>query len=475
MISGNQIKENVMNGLAKDLGLKVGQDIVMADPEDLLVYEADATHFLARGKPEAIVLPNTTEDVSKVVKYAFEKGIPITPRGAGSGLSGACTPIKGGIVLDTKRMNTIHEINQGNLSAIVDCGVVLGNFQREVEKVNLFYPPDPQSKSVCTLGGNVATRAGGPHGVKYGTTGNYVLGLEVVLPDGSIINTGSSCVKHSVGYDITHLMTGSEGTLGVITKVTTRLIPKPLAERTIVVICESPDQASKTVSAIIAAGIVPAVLEYVPSLAIGFMNQYITPPLTESGEAYLLMKLDGLEAQISEESKLVNEVCAGMKVIETRVVADKKEAETYWYARSALYPLMISVFKKVIIEDITVPRNKLPDFIRFLSKISEKMGVGTGMAGHAGDGNIHPSILLADASEAEIKKSMDAIREIVKCGLGLGGSISGEHGIGLHKAEFLIDELGQRQVDLFKAIKKTFDPAGIMNPGKIWVEGDDAC
>ncbi|MBU3916324.1 FAD-binding protein [bacterium] len=463
-----------MNGLVKDLGQLVGNDIVKADPEDLLVYEADATHYLARGKPEAIVLPNTTEDVSKIVKYALKNGIPVTPRGAGSGLAGSCTPIKGGIVLDTKRMNKIHEINQGNLSAMVDCGVVLANFHRAVEKVGLFYPPDPQSKSVCTLGGNVATRAGGPHGVKYGTTSNYILGLEVVLPDGSVINTGSSCVKHSVGYDLTHLMTGSEGTLGVITKITTRLIPKPPAERTIIAICESPDQASKTVSAIIAAGIVPAVLEYVPGAAIALMNQYIKPPLAQEGEAYLFMKLDGLEAQISEESKLVNTVCEGMNVMETRVVAEKKEAASYWDARAALFPLMMSFLKKVIIEDITVPRNKFPDFIRALGEISAEMGVMTGMGGHAGDGNIHPCILMADTSEEEMKKSMEAIREIVRRGLGLGGSISGEHGIGLHKAEFLIAELGQRQVDLLKAIKKTFDPTGIMNPGKIWVEGDDA-
>ena len=458
-----------MNGLAKDLRQKVGNEIVKSDPEDLFVYEADATHYLARGKPEAIVLPNTTDDVAKVVQYAFEHNVPITPRGAGSGLAGSCTPIKGGIVLDTKRMNKILEINQGNLTAIAESGVVLANFHRAVEKLNLFYPPDPQSMSVCTLGGNVSTRAGGPHGVKYGTTPNYVLGLEVVLPDGSVINTGSSCVKHSVGYDLTHLMTGAEGTLGVITKITTRLIPKPPAKRTVIVTCETPDQATETVSAIIAAGIVPAVMEYLPNAAIAGMNQYITPPLPLDGEAYLFLILDGLEVQISEQAKLINTVCEQMKVMEIRVIGSEKEAATYWTARAAMYPLMMAFLKRIITEDITVPRDKLPDFIRTLAVIGDKLGVITGMAGHAGDGNIHPAVMMLDDSEEELKKSMAAAREIVKSGLSFGGSISGEHGIGLHKAEFLIDELGQRQVDLFKAIKKTFDPAGIMNPGKIFL------
>jgi glycolate oxidase len=206
-----------MEGLAKDLQQLVSQERVKTDPEDLFAYTSDATHYYARGTPHAVVLPVTAEEISRVLKYAFEQTIPVTPRGAGSGLSGGCTPVQGGIVLDMKRMNRIIEINRGNMTARAESGVVLARFQHEVEKEGLFYPPDPQSMTVCTLGGNVATRASGPHGIKYGTTGNYVLGLEVVLPDGSVINTGGICVKQSVGYNLTQLLTGSEGTLGVIT------------------------------------------------------------------------------------------------------------------------------------------------------------------------------------------------------------------------------------------------------------------
>ncbi|MCP4753820.1 MAG: FAD-binding protein [Proteobacteria bacterium] len=460
-----------MDGLSKDLRQLIGDKRVRTDPEDLFSYQSDATHHFARGKPDAIVLPVSAAEISRVVKYASDNGIPVTPRGAGSGLSGACTPIEGGIVLDMKRMNRIIDINRGNLTATVECGVVTANFHRRVEKERLFYPPDPQSMSVCTLGGNVATRAGGPRGVKYGTTGNYVLGLEVVLPDGSVINTGGTCVKQSVGYDLTHLLTGSEGTLGVLTQIHTRLIPLPPAHRTVVIACESPDQASRVVSEIIAAGIVPAVLEYLTGGAIGLMNTMITPPLKTEGKAYLLLDVDGTESQIDEESKRIADLCRDMKTMDVRVVEDEKEAATYWKARSSLMPLTMLMAKKMIIEDVTVPRDKIPEFVQAVEKISADSGILVGVNGHAGDGNIHPTVILSEVNEKTEKAAQEVIKEIVAVGLKMGGSISGEHGIGLHKAEFLAQQLGQRQVELHKQIKKAIDPVGIMNPGKIWTQG----
>ena len=264
-----------MDGLGKDLAALVGDKMVMAQIEDLHAYSSDAIHYFASHLPDAVVLPETTEDVSKVLKYAFAHAVPVTPRGAGSGLSAGATPIKGGIVLDLKRMNKILNINRGNMTARVEAGVVLQDFHHEVEKQKLFYPPDPQSLQVCTLGGNVATRAGGPRGVKYGTTGNYVLGLEVVLPDGEVINTGGICVKQSVGYDLTHLLTGSEGTLGVITKINLRILPLPSGHRTGLVVCETIDHAAKVISEIIAEGIIPARLEFLHKGAIGVMNRLL--------------------------------------------------------------------------------------------------------------------------------------------------------------------------------------------------------
>lgn len=461
-----------MQGLANDLGKIVDAEKVKTDAEDLFSYSSDATYDQAHRVPDAVVLPDSTEDVCKILKYAGAHQIPVTPRGAGSGIAGGCTPLNGGIVLDMKRMNHIIEINRGNLTARSECGVVLSNFHKAVEKENLFYPPDPQSMSVCTLGGNVATRAGGPHGVKYGTTPNYVLGLEVVLSDGSIINTGSSCVKHSVGYDLTHLFTGSEGTLGVVTKITTRLIPLPPARKTVVIVCETIDQAAEMVSAIIANGIVPAMLEFISQAAVKSMNKFISPPLNTDGAACLMIKLDGSALQIDTESQRIFQVCQKMKALESRVIKDEKDAAAYWYARSSLYPLSLAFAKKVIVEDITVPRNRIPDFMRSIQRISAATGVHIGASGHAGDGNIHPIIILNEVNDKIEKQSRHAIEELIKCGLEFGGSISGEHGIGFLKSEFLVAELGQRQVDLMKQIKKAVDPAGIMNPGKIWQEGE---
>jgi glycolate oxidase len=460
-----------MEGLAKDLQHLVSQERVKTDPEDLFAYTSDATHYYARGTPHAVVLPVTAEEISRVLKYAFEQTIPVTPRGAGSGLSGGCTPVQGGIVLDMKRMNRIIEINRGNMTARAESGVVLARFQHEVEKEGLFYPPDPQSMTVCTLGGNVATRASGPHGIKYGTTSNYVLGLEVVLPDGSVINTGGTCVKQSVGYNLTQLLTGSEGTLGVITKVNLRVLPLPPAHQTMVVVCESADQAAKIVSEIIAAGTVPAMLEFLSKEAIGLMNTYISPPIITDGEAYLLMDLDGTHTQVNEDAAHVEKLCQDLSAMDIRTISDEKEAQSYWKARSNLGPLILSLIKKMIAEDVTVPRDRIPDFVRSIRDISATTGVLIGISGHAGDGNMHPTILFPEVNEETEKKAKSAIEKIVKTGLELGGTISGEHGIGLHKSEFLEWELGQVQVELLKRIKNAFDPKGIMNPGKIWKDG----
>lgn len=460
-----------MNGLAKDLTRLLGDGKVLFQPEDLLAYANDATHYFRTQPPDAAVLPTSTEEVARVLSYAYEHHIPVTPRGAGSGLSGGATPVKGGIVIDTKRLNRIVEIDRANMTASVEGGVVLQNFHRAVEKMGLFYPPDPQSMSVCTIGANVATRAGGPRGVKYGTTGNYVTGLEVVLPDGSVIKTGGKFVKQSVGYDLTHLMTGSEGTLGVITGVNVRLLTLPPVTRTMVIVCESLDQAAELVSEIIARGAVPAMLEFMIKLAVTVMNNYVFPPLPTDGEAYLMMEIDGTAAQVEHDANTIKEICREMKAREIREIEDERVARVYWKARSSLYPFIMTIFNRAISEDITVPRSRIPDLVRTVQEIAASVGIMIGLAGHAGDGNMHPTVLQTEINEEMAVKAKQAIDQMIRGGLELGGTISGEHGIGIHKQEYLAWELDQVQIDLMKRIKAAFDPRGIMNPGKIWVEG----
>lgn len=460
-----------MKSLTQDLARLLSDRQVLRQAEDLMAYSSDATHYYASRIPDAVVLPDNTEDVAQVMRYAYKHDIAVTPRGAGSGLAGGCTPIKGGIVIDMKRMNHLLEIDRNNLTAEVEAGLVLGQFARAVERQGLFYPPDPQSASVCTLGGNIATRAGGPRGVKYGTTGSYVLGAEVVLADGSIIKTGGKMVKQSSGYDITHLMTGSEGTLGIITRAHLRLLTLPPVHHTLVISCASLDQAAELVSAIIASGTVPSMLEYLIKLAIVVMNNYINPPLPLNYEAYLLVEVDGSEGQVREDTQKICEVCKDLSIPDLRVIEDQDEAASYWEARSKLYPLMLSMMKRVITEDITVPRNRMPDFVRGVQAISADVGIQIGLAGHAGDGNMHPTILQGEIGDEVNAKAKQAIDRMIRTGLDLGGTISGEHGIGIHKQEYLEWEFGPTQVELMQRIKRAFDPKGLLNPGKIWREG----
>ncbi|MEW6443864.1 MAG: FAD-linked oxidase C-terminal domain-containing protein [bacterium] len=450
----------------------VGAGKVKTEAEDLLAYSSDASRYYVQGKPEAVVLSECVGDVVQVVRYANAHGVPLTPRGAGSGLSGGATPIHGGIVLDTKRMHRILEINQGNMTARVECGLVLAAFQRAVEKLKLFYPPDPQSMEVCTLGGNVATGAGGPHGVKYGTTQDYVLGLEAVLPDGSVIQTGGLCVKRSTGYNLTKLLTGSEGTLAVITKANLRLLPLPPARKTLIVVCDSVELASELVSRLIYERAVPAVLEYIAGAAMALMNSYHPMPVALDGQAYLLVELDGSESAIREENEKVFRISAEMKVREVKTVEDEKQAAQVWQARRNIAPLLYRMFKKVVHEDVAVPRDKIPAMVKAVNEISASLGIMTGMGGHAGDGNIHPGVLYLEVNEEMDRKAEEAVRRIILKGIELGGTISGEHGLGLHKSQFLELECGREQIELMKRVKQAFDPKGIMNPGKIWVDAE---
>jgi glycolate oxidase len=457
-----------MSAIGKDLRKILSSEQVLDLPEDVSAYAHDATFYVAKRNPDAVVLPTSTEEISSILKYATANKIPVVPRGAGSGLAGGSTPVHGGIVIDMKKMKKIIEIDSKNMVAVVEGGVVLEKFVKTVENMKLFYPPDPQSAQVCTIGGNIATRAGGPRGVKYGTTERYVTGIEAVMSNGDVINPGGRFVKQTSGYDLTHLFTGSEGTLCVITKGILRLLPLPSAKRTMVVTCASADQAAEIVSEIIGRGTVPAMLEFLIKMAIQAMNGYITPPIPLTGEAYLLLEVDGNEAQVKLESEEIKATCDELGAIDVRIVTDSKECSTYWYARSRLYPLMTTIFRRVITEDITVPRNKIPEVVKAIQNIALSVGIGIGIAGHAGDGNMHPTILQGAVNDEMAQKAEKAIEELIKVCLEMQGTISGEHGIGIHKNSFLELEHGKKQVDIMRSIKKTLDPLGIMNPGKIW-------
>jgi glycolate oxidase len=306
--------------------------------------------------------------------------------------------------------------------------------------------------------------------VKYGTTPNYVLGLEAVLPDGSVINTGGISIKQSTGYNITQLLTGSEGTLAVITRINLRLIPLPPARKTAIVVCDSPRLASELVSRIIYEGAVPAVLEYVSASAIILMNSFNPIPVTLDGKAYLFIELDGTPAVIDEDSQIIRKIGMEMRAREIKFFDDEQQAAQIWKTRRKYSPLLLRVMKKAVLEDISVPRDKFPEMVQAVDSIGVSLGIPTSISGHAGDGNVHPAVLYPEITPEMEKKAEEAVRLIIQKGLDLGGTISGEHGIGLHKSQFLDMEFGKEQIELQKRIKAAFDPRGIMNPGKIWAE-----
>jgi glycolate oxidase len=452
--------------LIKELRGIVGRDHVTAEKQDLLCYSYDATQmeFL----PDAVVFPVTADEISRILILANRERIPVFPRGAGSGFSGGSLPKGGGIVLVTTRMNSIIEIDTENLVTVVEPGVVTGDLQDAVEREGLFYPPDPASLRFSTIGGNVAECAGGPRAVKYGVTKDYVIGLEVVLPTGRIINTGGVTVKGVVGYDMTKLLCGSEGTLGVITKIIIRLLPLPERRKTMLAVFDSIDGAARAVSTIIRNRIIPVTLEFMDHSAIKCVEGRFSLGIPEAARAVLLIELDGESAQVENESRKIIDLISGLGLVQFSAAADAMEAEELWKARRLMSPALRQVNPDKINEDIVVPRARVPDIIRRIDVVREKYGLPIINFGHAGDGNIHVNIMIDRSVPGESEKAEEAVREILAATLELGGSMSGEHGVGLSKAPYLPMELSPDQIDTMKAIKKALDPNNILNPGKMF-------
>lgn len=449
----------------------IGKEGVLTTKEDLNAYSYDATSVWTH-MPEAVVLPTTTEQVAGVLKLANEKMIPVTPRGGGTSLSGGPIPIKGGIVLCTTRMNKILEINKDNLSATVETGLVLQDFNNALSKEGLFYPPDPQSFLSCTLGGMVAENAGGPHCVKYGVTKQYVLGLKVVLASGYVMKVGSKTVKNRTGYELVSLFTGSEGTLGVITEITLRLLPLPPARKTIVVIFDDMVVAAAAVTNILSSGVIPAKLEIADNFLIRRIEEIMPVGLPVEAKALLLIQTDGSPATVEADSKQISSILKRSGAKEVRVAKDEAEADGYWNSRKAAQAAIYSTAPSVMVEDVTVPRDKLVEFIQKIEEISQKYGLVIPILGHIGDGNLHPNILTDIKDKENFAKAKEAMAEIFDTALTLGGVISGEHGIGLDKKPFLKKAADPLAIEIMKGIKRILDPNNILNPGKIWEEDD---
>lgn len=444
----------------------VGKDKVLTSPEDRRCYAYDArTDGVI---PDLVVFPSSAEDVSGILKLANRHLFPVIPRGQGTGLTGGSIPLSGGVVLVFSKMNRILEIDTENLIAVVEPGVINFDLQQEAAKHGLFYPPDPASYKYSSIGGNVAECAGGPNSLKYGVTRDYVLGVEAVKPTGEILNTGVRTMKGVVGYDIARLFVGSEGTLGVITRIILKLIPLPEAKATILALFQEVEEAAEAVSAIIAAKVVPSTIEFMDKASIQCSEKASPMGLPEGIGGLLLIEVDGDRVSIVPQVEKIRNIVNEKKAIQCNVTDDPKESDKLWQARRSLSQALYTVNPVKIAEDVVVPRSHIPTLIRALEALGQKFGIPILSFGHAGDGNFHVNIMIKDTPE-ERAKAEEAVKEIFAEAIRLGGTLSGEHGIGTSKAAYLGMELSQDVLDTLKAIKKLFDPNNILNPGKIFI------
>ena len=454
------------SSVIQSLTALVGPENILTEKQDLLCYSYDATQmeFL----PDAVVHPANAAEVSAVLRLANQKGFAVFPRGAGSGFTGGALPKAGGVVLVTTRMNRILRIDTENLIAEVEPGVVTEQFQLAVEKLGLFYPPDPASLKFSSLGGNVAENAGGPRCVKYGVTRDFVMGLEVVLPTGEVIRTGGETYKAVVGYDMTRLLCGSEGTLGVITKIIFKLLPLPDAKKTMLTIFDSIDGAAKAVSTIIGAKIIPTTLEFMDYATLQCVEKRFNLGIPPEGRAVLLIEVDGDRELIEKQAARIHELIQPLGLVQFRAARDNAESEELWRVRRLVSPSLRDVNPDKYNEDIVVPRSKVPDVIRAIEKIQQKHDIPIVNFGHAGDGNIHVNILIDKQIAGQEEKAHAAIREVFQAALDLNGTMSGEHGVGLSKAPYIELELSPDQIAAMKALKHALDPNNILNPVKMF-------
>lgn len=452
---------------AEKLKSIVGKDNFFDSKEDKLVYSYDGTPVYQQ-LPEAVLFPQDEEQISQILKLANQEKFNVVPRGSGTGLSGGSIPVDNSVVVVMTKWNKILEVDTNNLTAWVQPGVITGALQKEVEKLGLFYPPDPGSLNVCTIGGNVANNAGGLRGLKYGVTKNYVLGVEMILPNGELLKTGGKNMKDVAGYNLRDFIIGSEGTLGIVTKVLLKLIPKPTQTITLLIIFDKLIDAGKTVSDIISSHIVPSMMEFLDNTTINCVEDYAKIGLPRKSEAILLIEVDGRGNIVQEDAETIRKIAVKNNASSLKGAANEGEANILKTARRTAFSALARRMPTTILEDATVPRSELPVMIEKVEKAAKMFDVMIGNFGHAGDGNLHPTALTDERDSQALERAHRAFDFIFNEAIKLGGTITGEHGTGLAKKQFLEKLAGPAGVDMMKKIKSAIDENNILNPGKIF-------
>lgn len=453
--------------LIADLAALLDPARVLHEPEDLLPYGFDGTAALS-APVTCVVFPQTTAEVASLMRYAGEHRVPIVSRGSGTGLSGGSVPVPGGIVLCLVRMDRILEVDARNLTLLAEAGAVTQKIAEAADAIGLLYPPDPGSMKISTIGGNVAENSGGLRGLKYGVTRDYVMGLEVVLANGDIVSLGNKCVKDVAGYSMKDVFIGSEGTLGIVTKVLLRLVPKPATKKTMLATYATMAAAADTVSAIIAAKIIPCTLEFLDQMTIQCVEDFAHVGLPRDAAAILLMETDGHPAVVADEAARMEEIARSCGALTVNSASTAEESAQLATARRSAFSALARVSPTTILEDATVPRSELTRMINFIQEVAARHRLRVGTFGHMGDGNLHPTFLTDERNADEMHRVELAMREIFDFAIELGGTITGEHGVGLAKKSFLPRAIGDASLGLMKQLKRTLDPQGILNPGKIF-------
>lgn len=457
------------NKIIDELEKFLPKDNILSTLEECYVYSQDGTNTRVSDKtPDTVIFPETIEDIQKVMKFANKNNIPVTARGAGTNLIGACLPDFGGIVMNLSKMNKIISINKTDMTAIVQPGLVVGELQKQVEKLGLFFPPDPSNLRVSTIGGAIAQSAGGPKTFKYGTTKDYILGLKVVLADGSLMITGSNTIKNATGYPLTQMFIGSEGTLGIVVEATLKLIPKPESSRVMLAYFDNIEDAALSVNNIIDSKIFPSTIDFMDNNSITTIEKFYPANLRTDKTAALIIEIDGTKESVQSDGDKLTKVLAESNATDITISNTEEEYQKIWTARRASFAAAAKLRPDVVTDDVIVPRSKLPELINGINNICDKYHLETCLVGHVGDGNVHPQIALNLENEEEHRNYIKAKEEIYELTIRLGGTLSAEHGIGAEKKKYLSMAVDSNAIEYMKKIKYVFDPKNILNPNKIF-------